>query len=113
MLVFGMLLFFLNKINGEFSMLFIEYFEDWKDIVIFLKGYRCFLLELEDEIKLCYVVNLYIKLEELNGEFVFYFLDKKYRENLFCEGEEKFKVVGKSCLGYLEVLVEVFKIFIY
>lgn len=86
MIVFGMFLFFLKKRKGEFDMLFIEYFDNWKDIVVFLKGFKCFLLELEEEIKLCYVVNLYIKFEELNGEFVFDLMEKKYRVNLFFEG---------------------------
>lgn len=113
MIVFGMLLFFLNKRKGEFNMLFIDYFENWKDIVVFLKGFKYFLLELEKEIKLCYVVNFYIKFEELNGDFVIDFMEKKYRVNLFFEGEEKFKKIGKICLGYFEVLLEVLKIFIY
>lgn len=94
-------------------MLFIDYFEDWKDIVVFLKGFKCFLLELEEEIKLCYVVNFYIKFEELNGEFVYDLMDKKYRVNLFFEGKGIFKIIGKICLGYLEGLLEVLKIFIY
>lgn len=45
MIVFGMLLFFLKKMIGDFSLLLIEYFEGWKNIVIFLVGYKCFLLE--------------------------------------------------------------------
>lgn len=113
MIVFGMLLFFLKKIKGEFSLLLIEYFENWKDIVVFLKGYRCFILKIEDMIKLCYIVNLYVKLEEMNGEFVFDFFELKYRENLFSEVEEKFKIIERSYVCYFEVLVEVLKIFIY
>lgn len=118
MLVFGILLFFFKKKKEEFDMLFIEYFEYWKDIVVFFKGFEFYimfnnLLILVYEIKLCYVVNLYSKLEELDGEYVFDFLDKKYRENLFCEWLEKFKVIGNLFLGYFKVLVEVLKIFSY
>lgn len=113
MIVFGMVLFFLKKIKGEFSLLLIEYFDNWKDIIVFLKGYRCFILEIEDVIKLCYIVNLYVKLEEMNGGFVFDFLELKYRENIFCEVEEKFKIMERSYVCYFEVLVEVLKIFIY
>lgn len=75
MIVFGMLMFFLKKINGDLIFLLIEYFEGWKDIVVFFKGYKCFLLELEDLVKLCYVVNFYLKLEELNGECIFDIFD--------------------------------------
>lgn len=113
MSVLGMSLSLLNKTNGEPSMSFTEYLDDWKDIAVFPKGYRRLLPEPEDEIKLCHVVNLYIKLEELNGESVLDSMDKKYRENLPREGEEKLKVAGRSCLGHLEVLVEALKIFIH
>lgn len=75
MIVFGMLMFFLKKINGDLMLLLIEYFENWKNIVVFFKGYKCFLLELEDLVKLCYVVNFYVKLEELNGECIFDIFD--------------------------------------
>lgn len=113
MSVLGMSLSLLKKTNGEPDMPFTEYLEGWKDIAVFPKGYKSLLPEPEDDIKLCHVVNLYIKLEELNGESVLDSMDRKYRENLPPEGEKQLKKVKKDGLGHLEVLVEALKIFIH
>lgn len=113
MSVVGMSLSLLKKTNGKPDMSFTKYLENWKDIAVFPKGYNRILPEPEDEIKLCHLVNLYIKLEELNGESVLDSMDTKYRESLPREGQEKLKETGESSLGHLEVLVEALKIFIH
>lgn len=113
MTVLGMSLSLLNKRKGEPNMPFTDYLENWKDIAVFPKGFKHLLPEPEKEIKLCHVVNLYIKLEELNGDSVIDSMEKKYRVNLPLEGEEKLKKTGKTCLGHLEVLLEALKIFIH
>lgn len=64
-------------------------------------------------VKLCYVVNMYVKFEELNGELILDIFDLKYKDDLFFEGKGKFEIVGGSYVGYFEVLVEVLKVFIY
>lgn len=90
-----------------------EYLDNWKDIAVFPKGYRRLLPEPEDAIKLCHVVNLYVKLEEINGESVLDSLELKYRENIPREGEERIKTTEKSYVCHLEVLIEALKIFIH
>lgn len=113
MIVIGMLLFILNKIKGDLSLLLIEYFEGWKDKVVFLKVYKYFLLEFVDLIKLCYIVNLYVKFEELSGEIMYGIFGLKYRLELFDVEKEYLKIIGEEFLGYFEVLVEVLKVLIY
>lgn len=113
MTVLGMSLSLLKKKKGKPDTSFTEYLEDWKDIAVFPKGFKRLLPEPEEEIKLCHVVNLYIKLEELNGESVLDSMEKKYRVNLPLDGKETLKTTGKTCLGHLEGLLEALKIFIH
>lgn len=113
MTVLGMSLSLLKKTKGEPSLSLTEYLDNWKDIAVFPKGYRRLLPEPEDAIKLCHVVNLYVKLEEINGESVLDSLELKYRENIPREGEEKIKTTEKSYVCHLEVLIEALKIFIH
>lgn len=113
MTVLGMSLSLLKKTKGEPSLSLIEYLENWKDIAVFPKGYRRLIPKTEDTIKLCHIVNLYVKLEEMNGESVLDSLELKYRENLPREVEEKLKTTERSYVCHLEVLVEALKIFIH
>lgn len=113
MTVLGMSLSLLKKTKGEPSLSLIEYLENWKDIAVFPKGYRRLIPKTEDTIKLCHIVNLYVKLEEMNGESVHDSLELKYRENLPSEVEEKLKTTERSYVCHLEVLVEALKIFIH
>lgn len=88
----------------------IEYLDNWKDIAVFPKGYRRLIPETEDAIKLCHIVNLYVKLEEMNGGSVLDSLELKYRENIPREVEEKLKTTERSYVCHLEVLVEALKV---
>lgn len=113
MTVLGMALSLLKKTKGEPSLSLIEYLDNWKDITVFPKGYRRLIPETEDAIKLCHIVNLYVKLEEMNGGSVRDSLELKYRENIPREVEEKLKTTERSYVCHLEVLVEALKIFIH
>lgn len=113
MTVLGMSMSLLKKTNGDPTLPLTEYLEGWKDIAVFPKGYKRLLPEPEDAVKLCHVVNLYVKLEELNGECILDTLDQKYREDLPPEGRGKLETIGGSYVLHLEVLEEALKVFIH
>lgn len=113
MTVLGMSMSLLKKRKGKPDTSFTKYLEDWKDIAVFPKGFKRLLPEPEEEIKLCHVVNLYIKLEELNGESVLNSMEKKYKVDLPNEAKRTLQMTGKTCLGHLEGLLEALKIFIH
>jgi hypothetical protein len=113
MTVLGMSLSLLKKTKGDPSASLAGYLENWKDIALFHKGYKRLLPEPEDAVKLCHVVNLYVKLEELNGETILDTLDLKYKEDLPSEGKGKLETFGGSYIGHLEVLGETLKVFIH
>lgn len=113
MTVLGMSMSLLKKTNGDPTFPLTEYLEGWKDIAVFLKGYKRLLPEPEDSVKLCHVVNLYLKLEELNGECILDTLDQRYRDDLPPEGRGKLETIGGSYVHHLEVLEEAMKVFIH
>lgn len=113
MTVLGMSLSLLKKTTGDPSLPLTEYLEGWKNIAIFPVGYKRLLPEQEDVVKLCHVVNMYVKLEELNGESILDTLDLKYKDDLPPEGKGKLETVGGSYVGHLEVLAEALKVFIH
>lgn len=113
MTVLGMSMSLLKKTNGDPTFPLTEYLEGWKDIAVFPKGYKRLLPEPEDSVKLCHVVNLYLKLEELNGECILDTLDQRYRDDLPPEGRGKLETIGGSYVHHLEVLEEAMKIFIH
>lgn len=113
MTVLGMSLSLLKKTTGDPSLPLTEYLEGWKNIAIFPVGYKRLLPEQEDVVKLCHVVNMYVKLEELNGESILDTLDLKYKDVLPPEGKGKLETVGGSYVGHLEVLAEALKVFIH
>lgn len=113
MTVLGMSMSLLKKTNGDPTLPLTEYLEGWKDIAVFPKGYKRLLPEPEDAVKLCHVVNMYVKLEELNGECILDTLDQKYRDDLPPEGRGKLETIGGSYVLHLEVLEEALKVFIH
>lgn len=113
MTVLGMSMSLLKKTNGDPTLPLTEYLEGWKNIAVFPKGYKRLLPEPEDSVKLCHVVNLYVKLEELNGECILDTLDQKYRDDLPPEGRGKLETIGGSYVHHLEVLEEAMKVFIH
>ncbi|XP_055995963.1 uncharacterized protein LOC125646740 isoform X2 [Ostrea edulis] len=113
MTVLGMSLSLLKKTKGDPSLPLAGYLENWKDIALFHKGYKRLLPEPEDAVKLCHVVNLYIKLEELNGEIILDTLDLKYKDNIPPEGRGKLETIGDNYISHLEVLGETLKVFIH
>lgn len=88
MIVFGMLMFFLKKIKGNLKLILIKYFKSWEDVFVFQNIYKYIFIEIEDIVMLCYVVNLYLKLEEINGEFVFNMLGIKFKKDLLLDWEK-------------------------
>lgn len=113
MIVFGMLMFFLKKIRGNLKLILIEYFKCWEDVFVLQNIYKYFFIEIEDIVMLCYVVNLYLKLEEINGEFVFNMLGIKFKKNLLLDWEKKLLIMEDKYVGYFVVLVELLRIFVY
>lgn len=113
MTVLGMSLSLLKKTKGEHDLPLIEYLEGWKDLAVFPKHYKRLFPEPEDAVKLCHVVNLYMKLEELNGEIIHETLDFKYRDELPPEGKKLLQTIGKSHIGHLEMLAGSLKIFFH
>lgn len=113
MTVIGMSMSLLKKTKGEPTLPLTEYLEGWKDIAVFPKGYKRLLPEPDDAVKLCHVVNLYVKLEELNGECILDTLDQKFRDDLPPVGRGKLEIIGESYVHHLEVLEEAMKVFIH
>lgn len=113
MTILGMSMSLLKKTNGNPTLPLTEYLDGWKNIAVFPKGYKRLLPEPEDSVKLCHVVNLYVKLEELNGECILDTLDQKYRDDLPPEGRGKLETIGGSYVHHLEVLEEAMKVFIH
>lgn len=113
MTVIGMSLSILNKTKGDPSLPLTEYLEGWKDKAVFPKAYKHLLPEPVDSIKLCHIVNLYVKLEELSGETMYGTLGPKYRSELLDAEKEHLKTTGEEFLGYLEALAEALKVSIH
>lgn len=113
MTVLGMALSLLKKTNGEPSLPLLEYIQVWKELAVFPISFKSLFPEPHDAVKLCHVVNLYVKLEELNGETIHETLDETYKDDLPPEGKEKLETTGESYVDHLVVLAASLKIFVH
>lgn len=113
MSVLGMAMSLIKKTNGNPKLTLTKYLESWEEVSVLQNTYKTLLSETGNTVRLCHVVNLYIKLEELNGEFVLDTIASKYKKDLPSDWEKQFSTLDDKYVGHLAVLAESLKIFVH
>lgn len=113
MTVLGMSMSLLKKTKGNPKLTLTKYLESWEDVSVLQNTYKNILPETDNTVRLCHVVNLYVKLEELNGEFVLDNIGTKFKKDLPSNFRKQISTLVDKYVGHLAALAESLKIFVH
>lgn len=113
MTVLGMSMSLLKKTKGNPKSTLTKYLKSWEDVSVLQDTYKYIFTETEDTVMLCHVVNLYLKLEEINGELVLNTLGTKFKKDLPSDWKKQISTMEDKYVGHLAVLAESLRIFVH